>query len=498
MTGKESIHNSLNIKRKNYYYILIVFFILWCFFEFYLAAKAFSLDYDEGVYLQTALQHARGQSLYRELFLSQPPLLVESLTVLIKLFSNNVFIARTFIITFGFLAIITTFLIARELFNKDVAFLACILSGINFYLFYTSSVVQSDMPSLALALFVIYSVLKYNRTMKIKWIMISAILFALSNAFKLLELFFVLPISYLLIVSLFDEKHIIYDKNKFINILKNHIIYTITFLVVITAILLNYHIPSFKSQVIGMGSEGVFHISKRAKMIADTYIGWHPGLFIFTITGLFNIYFIDKKKFYFFITWIISQLTFYILMSTWLQQHHFIVLFPVLSIVSSAGIERFIENYKRNEWKLFKNLKNKKRILYLTIGAFIFLMAIPNLSWNVWLLYKRTNSTQFIEEKELMKIITLYTKPDDLLISDIQMATFRAGRLTYPELVDTSNKRISTGSLKENTLMNLQDDPKLVIFWTGRLKRFQNFYRFIFENYRIIYKKNGREIFIKE
>ena len=126
--------------------ILFIFFIIiWLFFEYYVSENSFSFDYDEGVYLQTAFQHARGQALYKDLFLSQPPLLVEALSLLIKIFGNNVTIARSFIIITGFFTLVCTYLIAKELFNYRIAIFAFIIAGVNCFLFQESRLVHSNM-----------------------------------------------------------------------------------------------------------------------------------------------------------------------------------------------------------------------------------------------------------------------------------------------------------------------------------------------------------------
>ena len=105
---------------------------------------------------------------------------------------------------FGLFTIGSTFLIAKELFSKNSAFLSVIIVGINFYFIKWTKELNADIPSLAFALLSIYAAIRYNKTEKIKWVIISSFLFSITNTFKLLELFFAFPIAYLLIFRPLD------------------------------------------------------------------------------------------------------------------------------------------------------------------------------------------------------------------------------------------------------------------------------------------------------
>ena len=85
-----------------------------------------------------------------------PPLLIEALSLLMKIFGNNITIARSFIIITGFFTLVFTYLIVKELFNYRTAFFSFIIAGINVYLFPESKLVHSNMPSLVFVLFTIY------------------------------------------------------------------------------------------------------------------------------------------------------------------------------------------------------------------------------------------------------------------------------------------------------------------------------------------------------
>ncbi len=475
--------------------ILIVFFTIWFAFESYGAFRAFSLEWDEGVFLQISLQHARGQALYTDLFLTQPPLLVEMLSLLVKVFGNSVFAARSSIIIFGFFTNVATYLIARELFNERVALVACLLAGINFYLFQQSKVVQTDMPSLTLSLFAIYGAIRYNRSGNLLWVVLSAATFALCNAFKLLEIFFVFPLIYLLIVPVFSKAR--ESERGVLQVLHALGLYAAVFIIVEAAALLPYDLDALIYQVFVKESDSVFRLSGRVRIIADAYVGWHPGLFIFMIAGMVSVFRLSRRIFTFFVIWICSQLTFHALMSRWLWHHHLIVLFPVFSIAAAQGIVSFVNRYRKGELKFFPRKAQKRRILNLVLLVFILLVVVPSLVGDVYLYYEYAGKGKYEEEKKLVELIKKHTEPDDLVVCDTLIPVFRANRMTYKELVDPSIKRISTGSLVENELLELKEDPKLIAFWTIRLNSFQVYYAYVREHYNLVYKSGMKRVFVR-
>ena len=77
------------------------------------------------------------------------------------------------------------------------------------------------------------------------------------------------------------------------------------------------------------------------------------------------------------------------------------------------------------------------------------------------------------------------------------MLLFRAGRVTAPALVDTSWKRIVTGSLTEETLLELGTGPRLVVLRTGRLRRFAGWSALIDRHYEVVYEKDRRVVYAR-
>ena len=153
--------------RKHHRLMLVVLLVGWTAVQIVISAVAFSPSDDEGVFLQTALQHARGDSLYDELFLSQPPLLIQSLSLIINLFGASALAARLLIIAFSLLMILGINLLTADLFGRVAGLVSTLLSLVCFPLFKYANLVLPNVPSVACGLFAIYFLIRYNRETRI-------------------------------------------------------------------------------------------------------------------------------------------------------------------------------------------------------------------------------------------------------------------------------------------------------------------------------------------
>jgi hypothetical protein len=358
------------------------------------------------------------------------------------------------------------------------------------------------VPSVALALFTIYAAIKYNKTRQLKWVIISACIFALMNGFKLTQPFLIFPILFLLSAPPITKNKIVLDEFKFSPIVKAFLLYLIVFIATILLIFIHYDLPSLKSQVLGLGTEQLFVISwyKIGSRIGEVYFTKEIGLFLLTIFGLIRLYSDKRAIFLLFIIWITTQLIFHILMSSWLWANHLLSLIPVFSIISAARIDRsLLEIREKLQTRTLIERKHKKRLLVIiliTISA--FLIPIQNIYNSTRYMKNYAIAGYTPEERDLVDIITKHTTMEDLIVSDVQMVKFLTNRFTPPELVDTSAKRIKSGNLQNSFVIATSQDAKLVVFWAQKLILLEEYYNYIKEHYRLLYSKPGKEVYLKE
>jgi hypothetical protein len=487
-----------------YYYTFIVLSLgLYIFFSLYGFNRTFSLGYDAGVYTQTAFQHAHGQRLYSELFVSQPPLLIETLSVVIRIFGINVAATRVVPVVFGLIALFGSFLISRELFGRSAAYLTVIFLGITFYFIRWTFEIGSDLPSLSFSLLALYFAIRYSKKSSVKWIVLSALFFAVANAFKQLELFFVFPICFLLIFRLEPEINTLrFHRNGSLGrILQAVGVYIAVFAAVLGLILLNYDVQALVSQVIGLQSEDLFRLklNRLGRYFGNVFIAGQLGLFFLTLASLYHFFRTRRQVFFFLLLLIFSQVVFHALMSSWLWGHHLIVLIAVFTIVYAGGVDEFIRkiNRLRAERKERRGLATKQKLLVVLFIVALVGVCAQNFYLNIKDI-RRLKRGPSEEEKRLLHIIETHTTERDLIICDYQIALFRSNRFTTPALVDTSEKRIFTKDLDDTFLIGQAQDVKMVIFWLHRLKHAPRFVQYVQENFILLYKNGEKEVYLRQ
>jgi uncharacterized membrane protein len=278
---------------------------------------------------------------------------------------------------------------------------------------------------------------------------------------------------------------------------KNVLLFAVTYFAIILIIFLNYDLRSLKVQVLGFSSSQLFEISIRraGRYFSNVYIANQVGLFFLTFGGLATLYLNNRRIFTFLIIWIVSQLLFHILMSTWLWPHHLIVLIPVFSmtsacLVNSAARQKFPEKRKDHTNRVYSFFP-RLIIVILLIG-----MLFQNIFLNIRYMKKQIKKGYTEEETLLLEMITQYTGEQDLIVSDVQIATFLTRRFTDPNLVDTSYKRIKTGNLQDRYLIDNSKNVKMVIFWTRKLELLKEYYKSVNQNYKLIFKNQEKEIYL--
>lgn len=91
------------------------------------------------------------------------------------------------------------------------------------------------------------------------------------------------------------------------------------------------------------------------------------------------------------------------------------------------------------------------------------------------------------EQAEAVPYLRALTRPDDIVISDSQMAAFWADRMVIPELGDTGIKRIESGLLTGEEMIRLTEayQPAAVVLWDRRLTRLPAYVEWLKNRYRL-------------
>ena len=108
-------------------------------------------DYDEGVYWLTLRALARGDPLYRTIFASEPPVFFYTLLPFSAL-GHSIAAIRFGVVIFGLVGLVAAYAAGHSLRGRVAGWTAVVLAATSPFYFDQSAILQSDLPSVALAL----------------------------------------------------------------------------------------------------------------------------------------------------------------------------------------------------------------------------------------------------------------------------------------------------------------------------------------------------------
>ena len=175
--------------------IVIVFSIIMFIISFLNSSQIYL--WDEGAYLSTAENLFSNDPYYTEIDFRPPlyPLMIKMMSGFFGLET-----AAHLISSFLFaLAILTIFFLGKEIYDEKAGLFAAALLGLSPFIFYSSTKIMTDVPSISLALLGIYFSFRYVCTNNRKILFLSGVFIGLSILTRFIFILFV-PLILLIMV----------------------------------------------------------------------------------------------------------------------------------------------------------------------------------------------------------------------------------------------------------------------------------------------------------
>lgn len=154
-----------------------------------------SLNPDEGVYLMVARLLGRGYS-YNSFFFDQFFLFPQILAAAFRLFGDSAETGRLTVVVFSVAGLLGLAVLARQLGAKWAALLVIVFAAVNHYYLLQSRFAMTDVPSAALMLWALVSMLAFRASGRRVWLAASAAFCVLSLLAKPLTLGLAVPLGY--------------------------------------------------------------------------------------------------------------------------------------------------------------------------------------------------------------------------------------------------------------------------------------------------------------
>ncbi len=438
------------MKSKGLIILTTIFLLIIIFTQFKLINRPVT-DNDEGIYLTSFLLVNRGYPAYKKTYFSQPPGFLLTVYPGFILFGKTLQSARMTIGFWSMIGLLTIIWIGFELKNKwaglfAISLLFLIPSYFNQTLMFQSDILVSIFSLLSLA-----ALIRFSKSLRLFWFIISVLFLNLAFWTKLDITFF--PSFIMALFLLFKEKRI--STKNIINLFFIFFSVSLGFFILlilpfgIKDVFYNSILLRFQAAATSSSPFLLFDYLKKDFILSSI------------ILGCLILSFFKKNKFDFplkiIFLWSIFVLIIFIFYRP-LFPHHLVILSVPIVLLFSQIVDHFFNNKK-----LFRSM--------------ILIILIISLSNRIYITAKTSSKLINNQRQNTVEIIEKYTNINDFVVSDEEILNGLSGRLPPPELSDISQVRIRSNNLTSENFMKIINKykPKLIISWNGRLNSIKNF-----------------------
>lgn len=434
---------------------------------------------DEGNDLMKARMLREGYVLYRDIWSDHPPLFTLLLAGAFALFGESVLVARGIAVAFGCLSLISTAWIGRLLGGRLSSLAAMAFLALSPRFFSSSRTVIIDLPAQALGSVALACGLMALHTKRDAWLLAAGLGLSASLMIKPIGAFLFVPLA--LIVWFRGRSH---GATRWCRWGKRVVLLTLSVTIPLLMVFCLFAGPLLIQQVVGTYYQRQqvldFHWSEVRREIADHLskggVLYWAGLFL-ALYGLTLSWRDRDRKEIVASVWLLTAVI-AVCSQTPLRARYFVMVSSPVAALLSRGLHEATRRIR-----LFWATPRRRRYSPLVAA-----LAIVPFAWGI-IGGIRTALAETCEEhpaeEEAVAILRSLCTPDNYVISDDGMLTFRAGVLTPPELSVISGRRIETGQLTVQTLIAASHKyrPEAIVLWEKRLTHLSEYAEWVNQHY---------------
>ena len=454
--------------------------------------QAFQFDSDEGIELIKAVLHSEGFPLYTKIWNDQPPLLTILLSYWFDLFGKSIFAARILILSFATLLIWSFCQTLRIYLGKLPAILGTLLLSVSCNFLRLSVSVMFGLPSLALAMLSIYTLILYQQKPRLYLLILSGSFLALSLQTKLFTLFLVPVLVFQLIEFKLRE-----SKNK---ALLSHLFYpAIWWLASILGVFIvigiscnSFNFEQLLQASLGQNVKDAFPRKSSPQNIILMFL----QDFDYVLLAIPGISLLLQKKEGLNKLPLIWLLTVTLLLLNYkpIWYHHYLLLSIPLTWLATYGATLAFGYFKEEGWHSVFKLQKLKEITLSGVAAafFIFSMLVLPIKLTVIQLQNQSFLQQSHINVEVMASLYKYKQYTHWIFTDIPIYAFYADLDVPPEIAVFARKRLASGYLTDELLTSVMEmyHPEQVIL--GRFPEVRKQLKdYLNQNYSKVYDKKS-------
>lgn len=454
--------------------------------------QVFQFDTDEGIELIKAVLYSEGFTLYTKIWNEQPPLLTVLLSYWFDLFGKSIFAARLLILSFATLLIWSFCQTLRICLGRLPALIGTLLLSVSCNFLRLSVSVMLGLPSLALAMLSLYTLILYRQKSHLYLVILSGGFLALSLQTKLFTLFLIPLLLFLLI----DFKLRECKKTKsIIPLIYASLCWLVSLVSVFVLIGILFHSLNFEQLIQANLGQNVKKSFSRENSFQDIILMFIQD-FDYLLLAIPGIGLLLKKKEEFNkfpLFWIVT-ITLLLLNYQPIWYHHYLLLSIPLTWLATYGATLAFEHFEQEGWYSVFKRQNIKNLSLHQIAAFFFSLSIIALPIKLTLI--QVQNHVFLQQSssslEVLTTLLKYKKATHWVFTDMPIYAFYADLKVPPEIAVFARKRLASGYLTDKLLTSVMEryHPEQVI-----LTRFPEIHNslkpYLNKNYLKIYEKKS-------
>ena len=410
--------------------------------------QAFEYNPDEGIDLMKAKLFLNGFPLYKAIWSDQPPLFTVILSWWFKLFDSSVYQARILILISSAILLFTFYQIIKLQWGNLCASIAILFLLLSAFYFELSISVMLGIPALSLAMLSIYGVMLFKKLAFKPLLILSGIIMALSLQTKFFTAFLI-PIIILEIA-----------KPRSFPLILLWLGTILTTYFGISTIFFHSNFSMFSQQLFQPHLIRILPDSNFLviwKIILTDY-----DIALMALIGIILLLKQQKWKFLFPVLWLMIASAILLMHRPIWHHYYLFVSLPICWLAAIGLSELFHGKLKQGRFAL---------ILHW-ISICLIILTILRLPIRYNRIRESIEDEAAVKEHEIIELMSKYKKSTHWIFTDRPIFAFYADMLVPPELAVISNKRILTGNLQPDYIINIlkKYTPEIIL-----LDRFRDY-----------------------
>ncbi len=487
-------------KLKNFqwlhHFVVPILFLLIAFLFHHTRAR-FELSVDEGVNLMKAFLVEKGYALYDEIWSDQPPLLTYVLAFGMRLFGYKVGVARNLVFLFSLGMLWAGYEWMGLVWKKPHAFMACLLIFLSPAYLTTSFAPIVGLPSISLAMVSLLCLALWHEKRRSVWLILSALLLSLA-VFTKLMIGFLAPIF---VVGIFlDDVVRFRTAKRWQDLLLPTGLWSVIFIALVLVGLFSLVGTENFSQLLGdhlsATADAFYAADPTLKINYHLREAWHL-LFLAGLGTWFAI--LSRRWVTLYLTaWAIFAYVLLLFHTPVWATHLLYVTIPASMLGGIAiieGVTLLTSPQPERSPKIMKGL----RIVAL-MGTLYFGLLLPKTEPFQVLQWPPSLETTGLEvgarvERILGKMVE-FAPQTTWIVTDLPMYAFRARLPVPPELAVMTDKRLRTGYLTDEEVLEIviQYQPEQVLLGRFILPSLD---AYLETHYQTVAKKDEIKLYIR-